>query len=275
MRSPTEQLAGELFVSLFAKGFGPLTLDRVMGGKVRLIQLEKGYRAGMDAVLLAAAVPAKAGETALDVGAATGAGALCLAKRVPGVRVSGIEVQPLLVEIGRANVALNGVGEDVSLTEGSILEEPSAFAAASFDHVFANPPFFESEHVPPPPAPTQILACVSAEASLSDWVNFALAMAKPRGTVTFIFRADRMHDLIGLLYPRAGEMVCFPLWPRKGRPASLILVQARKGLHAATAVAPGLVLHGASDAYTRETERVLRGQSALELWRYRHPPRPA
>ncbi|HXV74625.1 MAG TPA: methyltransferase, partial [Sphingomonadales bacterium] len=232
-----------------------------------------GYRAGMDAVLLAAAIPAKEGERTLDVGAATGAAALCLAKRLPGVCASGIEIQESLVEIGRANIELNGLTREVTLTHGSLLDRPAPFPAASFDHVFANPPYFEHEQTLAPAAPAKSLAFVSKQASLGDWVDFMLAMAKPRGTVTFIFRAERVHDLLSLLVPRAGETVLFPLWPRKGKSAHLILVQARKGVHGASAVAPGLVLHGASNGYTRKAEGVLRGASALELWRCRHTPR--
>ena len=118
MRSPTERGAGELMAGLAAKGHGPLTIDSVMGGRLKLIQPEKGYRVGMDAVLLAAAVPAKEGETALDAGAASGVAALCLAARVPGVQVTAIEIQPSLVEIGRANIALNGQARNVTLVQG-------------------------------------------------------------------------------------------------------------------------------------------------------------
>jgi tRNA1(Val) A37 N6-methylase TrmN6 len=273
MRSPVDPKAEELRASLTAAGFGPLTLDEVMGGRVRLIQLADGYRAGMDAVLLAAAVPARAGERALDVGAATGAGALCLAARVPGVTVSGIEIQPALIEIGRANIALNRCEGRVSLVQGSILERTAAFAPASFDHVFVNPPYLEDGQAPAPAVSSKTLAHVASETALADWVAFAAAMAKSRATLTFIFRADRIHDLLGPLHPFAGEMVCFPLWPRQGRAASLILVQARKGLHGASAVAPGLVLHGADESYTPETERVLREGVGLDLGRFRRPSR--
>lgn len=273
MRSRTDGFERKLLAGLTSQGHGPLSVDTVMGGQVRLIQNQKGYRAGMDAVLLAAAIPAKAGERALDIGAAGGVVSLCLARRVPRLRITGIEIQPGLVALGRASIALNRAEDRVALEQGSILDAPPAFPAASFDHVFANPPFFESGHGPVPPAPTKGRAYVGAEATIADWVTFAIAMAKPRGTITFLFRADRIHDLIGHLHPRAGEKICFPVWPRKDKAATRIIIQARKGMHGATAIAPGLVLHGKGERYTRAAEAILRGKGALELWRYHHPAR--
>lgn len=249
-------------------GLGPLTIDDFLGGRVRLIQLREGYRAGMDAVLLAAAVPAREGESALDAGAGNGAPALCLAKRIGGLTISGIEIQRDLVRLAEANIALNGCGGRVKILEGSIAEGHPALAPGSFDHVMVNPPYFGEGEGLTPSGDSRGIATTGPGTTLADWVDYAVRMARPRGSITFIYRADRCHELIGLLKLRAGDMVVFPLWPKRARPAKRILIQARKGMLGPAVIAPGLTLHGANQRYTRAAERVLREGQAIDLSRY-------
>lgn len=236
-----------------------ITEDALLDGRVRLLQPREGYRVGIDAVFLAAAVPAIPGDLVLDVGAGVGAASLCLALREPGCHVRGIELQRDLVRLAGGNIELNQVMGRVDVMVGDLLRPPPRLSPGAFAHVMANPPFLAADSASAPPDAGKATANVEGEARLNDWVRFCLTMTRPKGTVVFIHRADRMEALLAELSGRAGEIAVFPLWPAADRPASRILVRARKGVAAPTRLLPGLVLHQADGRYTPQAEAVLRG----------------
>jgi tRNA1(Val) A37 N6-methylase TrmN6 len=106
---------------------------------------------------------------------------------------------------------------------------------------------------------------IEGDADLGDWVRFALSMVRPKGTVTFIHRADRIDAVLGHIAGRAGEVVVYPLWPGLGKPASRILVRARKQVAAPARLAVGMVLHEPDGRFTASAEAILRGGEALVL----------
>jgi tRNA1(Val) A37 N6-methylase TrmN6 len=96
-------------------------------------------------------------------------------------------------------------------------------------------------------------------------VDFALQMARAGGTVTFIHRSDRLDDLLARFHEKAGGIIVFPFWPKRGRPAKRVIVHAVKGSRAPLILASGLVLHAASGAYTKVADAILRDGAALSL----------
>ncbi|HYB09692.1 MAG TPA: methyltransferase [Alphaproteobacteria bacterium] len=245
---------------------GSTTEDGLLGGGVRLIQQASGYRVAIDPVLLAAAVPAAAGDHVLDAGAGVAAAALCLAARVAGARVSGLESQRSLVRLANENAGLNGMTDRVTVMEGDLLRPPPRLAPGSFDHVMANPPYLEPARASIPADPGKAAANVEGAAGLGAWIAFCLTMVKDKGSVTIIHRADRLDALLAALHRKSGEIVVFPLWPMAdGRPAKRVIVRARKGVASPTRLAAGLVLHGADGAYTPAAEAVLRQGAPLDL----------
>lgn len=242
-----------------------MTEDALLGGRVRLRQRADGARVAIDPVFLAAAVAAEGNQQVLDVGCGAGAASLCLAARLPECRVIGLDLQRDLVRLAGDNAALNGMAGRVSAMVGDLLRPPPRLSPGMFDHVMANPPFIEAGHGTPAANPAKAAATMEGEADLGDWVRFALAMTRGKGTVTFIHRADRIDALIGHLAGRAGEIVVFPLWPAAGRAASRILVRARKQVAAPARLSPGLILHEADGRFSEAAEAVLRGGAALAL----------
>ncbi|MGF1605046.1 MAG: tRNA1(Val) (adenine(37)-N6)-methyltransferase [Rhodothalassiaceae bacterium] len=240
------------------------TVDDLLGGALKLRQPRHGYRISIDTVLLAAAIPAVPGQRVLEVGMGTGGAALALAYRCQQVHVTGLEAQPSLADFARANIALNGLDGRIDIVIGS-LDQPVLNGRDRFDHVFANPPYHDPSRGEASPYADKARAHCHDHLSLADWVAFCLAHVRHKGSITFIHRADRMADLIALLAPRAGDVTLLPLWPKPGRAAKRVIIQARRGSKGGSRVLPGLVLHGHDVRYTAEAESVLRHGRALSL----------
>lgn len=240
--------------------------DELLGGRLRLFQPAGGYRAAIDPVLLAAAVPAAPGERLLELGLGSGAASLCLLRRVPGCRVTGLELQPELADLARRNAAANGLAERLEVVEGDLRRLP-AVIGRDYDGVFANPPF----HGPASPAPDSQRAAAhhSAPGALADWVAAALRCLRPGGTLTFILRSERLPELLAALAGKAADVRVLPLWPKPERPAKRLLLQARKGARAPLVLLPGMLLHERDGRFTLTAEAVLRDAVALPL----KPPR--
>lgn len=239
--------------------------DTLLDGRVRLRQPASGYRAAVDPVLLAAAVPAKPGQRVLDVGCGVGAAALCLLARCPGASVTGLELQPALAALAAENAGANGAGSRFSVVTGDLAHPPAEIGPDGFDHVMANPPYGEAGSGHPPPDPAKAAAHVEGDAGLGDWVGFCLSRVRRKGSVTFIHRADRLDDLLAALHGKSGDIAVFPLWPGGGGPAKRVIVRARKGVASPLRLLEGLVLHRAGGGYSEAADAVLRGGGALTL----------
>lgn len=233
------------------------TEDALLGGRIRLRQPAEGYRAAIDPVFLAAAVPAHDGQVVLDVGVGVGAAALCIATRVTTCRVVGIEIQSPLAALARENVALNGLQGRIDVLTGNLAAPPPRLAPGSYHHVMTNPPFLAADQATPPPQPGKATANVEGEADLVQWMRFCVNMLRPKGTLTVVHRADRLDDLLAALRGKVGEIALFPLWPKTGRAAKRVILRARKGVAAPLEILPGMVLHEADGSYSAAARAVL------------------
>jgi len=244
--------------------------DGLLGGKVRLFQPEEGYRAAIDPVVLAASIDARSGETVLDLGCGVGAAALCLAARLPGLQVTGLEIQNDLAKLAERNVQMNAAFGAVSIVEGDLRNPPPNLGLGSYHHVMANPPFMETGAGNPPPNASKAQAHTEETGSLEDWIAFFSKALKPKGSATIIHRADRVDEILALMRKDFGALVVFPLWPNApgseaAKPAKRVIIRGRKGLKSPTTFSPGLVLHESQGAYTSEAETILRHGGALKL----------
>jgi tRNA1Val (adenine37-N6)-methyltransferase len=246
--------------------------DRLLGGRVRLIQPLKGYRAATDPVLLAAAVTARRGERVLDLGCGAGAAVFCLAARVPGLALHGLEIQPAYLGLAQENAVLNGV--KIVLHEGDVAKPPKALRQISFDHVMMNPPYHAETAMASPVAGRDRAhreGGGEGEAGLSDWIAAGLARLKPKGWLTVIHRAERGPELLRLLDGPAGSIALLPLVPRAERDAGRVIIRARKGAKGPFRLLSPLVIHAGSahvrdeDDFSPEAAAILRDAAALDF----------
>ncbi len=231
--------------------------ETFLDGRVKIAQPETGFRSGLDAVMLAAAVPARDGQTALELGAGAGTASLCLLARIPGLALTGVEIDKNLAALAAGNAAANDMKADFVCAD--IFALPPKLKR-DFDQVFCNPPFHGEGQV----SPDEMRAtALMDQGRLEEWLRIGLQRTISGGFFTAILRADRLGQSLAAL-PEKGIAV-FPLWPREGEAAKRVIVQARKGSNAPFALLPGLILHQVNGAWTPEADDVLRRGNALAL----------
>ncbi len=243
------------------------TEDAVLGGRLVLHQPRRGHRVGHNAILLAAAVPARSGEQAVDLGSGVGAAGLALARRVEGLAVTLVEIDPSLAALAETNAARNGlvarvrsVCIDVTKTAASLTAAGLAPGMAA--HVLMNPPFNIAQHHPSPD-PARRLAHAASGETLDRWVAAAARLLDAAGTLTLIWRADGLDSVLAALAAAFGAVSVLPVYPKPDAPAIRVLVRAVKGSRAPLAIVPGLTLADAAGTPTPAAEAILRGGDAI------------
>lgn len=233
--------------------------DTLLGGSVRLRQPKEGFRAAIDTVLLAAAIPARPGQNVLEPGTGSAAAALCLVHRVESIKITGFDINPKSISLAKANVALNSASEKILVETGDVAARlPKRFDAA-FEQVMMNPPYLPdtSSHVSPDP--DRALATMESKANLKRWLKYGHDALRHKGYLTVIHRADRLDEIIQTLSSNLGGVTVLPLWPRKGEEAKRVILQVRKGVRSPARILPGLVIHKSDGSYTDAAASVLKG----------------
>lgn len=242
-----------------------LTQDAFLGGKLHLFQPRNGYRAGLDAVLLSASIQAKKGERVLELGCGAGAAIMCLGARVPGLVLTGVERDPSYAALARKN----GAGS-LEVVEADLAEMPPTLRQRQFDHVIANPPFYDrAASIPSDDRLRE--AAHGAMTPLPIWVKMAAKRLAPKGMLHFIHLTERLPDILGALPSGMGSVEVLPLAARHGRTPDRMILRARKNGRGAFVLHAPLTLHKGSrhiqdrPDYTSEVDAVLRRGAPLNF----------
>lgn len=242
-----------------------LTRDAFLGGQLHLYQPRQGYRAGVDAVLLSASVPAKNGQRVLELGCGVGAAILCLGTRVPGLALTGVER-----DAGFAALARRNGGASLEVVEADLVALPVDLRQRQFDHVLANPPYFDRSASVASDDPARE-AAHGAETALDLWVKIAAKRLAPKGQAHFIHMIERLPDILAALPNGMGSIEVLPLAARSGRAADRMILRARKNGRGAFKLHAPLVLHEGArherdgDSYTAAIRAILRDGAALHF----------
>lgn len=238
----------------------------LLNRRVLLHQPEGGFRTSIDAVLLAAACVAKTGQSLLDLGCSTGAAGLCVLARVPGLRLTGIDIQADHIALAQENAALNGISAlcdfetaDVMAFKRHDLEGNNV----QFDHIICNPPYNDAQAHTRSPSEAKALAMGHAHTTLQDWIDCANRNLKSGGSFTLIHKADQIDKILRAMGRRFGAVEIFPIEPRAGREASRVIVRALKDRKTPARLHPPLILHEENGDYTEAADAVLRDMQAL------------
>lgn len=246
--------------------------DAFLGGALHILQPKRGYRAGLDAVLLAAAAPVQAGrgERVLDAGAGVGVVGLCVARRIEDAHVTLVERDGAAAALARTNIERNGLAGRADVIEADLLRPLAELKdvivhAEGFDHVLANPPFHAEGRGTAAGEASKAAAHAMPGGELARWVRFLAAMARPGASATLVHRADALAEMLAALSGRFGGLIVLPIHPREGAAAGRVLVQGIKGSKAPLVLRPGLVLHGPGNTFRPEIEAILRHGARLDL----------
>ncbi len=248
-----------------------LTEDGFLGGRVKILQPERGYRAGIDAVFLAATIPMEPGQTAFEAGYGVGVVSLCLAARVAGVHITGVEIASRYSMLAEENIRRNNFTGNIQVITGDVKEAMRKDLtiwppANSFNHVFANPPYFDDDKVTKSPIEMRSTARSFGPDDLEVWVKVMASMVVPRGTVTLVHRADSLARILAAFTAaKIGGIHVAPLFAREGYPASRVVVQGIKASKAPLQILRGLVLHDDSNSFTPAAQAILRDGVAYAL----------
>jgi tRNA1(Val) A37 N6-methylase TrmN6 len=246
---------------------GEVTDDLFLGGRLRLRQPKRGHRAGHDAILLAAATAARAGDRVVDFGAGVGAAGLAVATRVPGIDLVLVEIDETLAALARANGAANRLDAQVVVqdvaSKAAVLAQEN-LGADSVDVVLMNPPFNDAaRHRASPDAGRQVAHMATPE-TLLEWVHAARRVLKSGGVLTLIWRAEGLGDVLSALDRGFGSLEILPVHPASELGAIRILVKAVKGGRAPLVLHQGLVLRG-EEGTDAAVQVILDGKEALPL----------
>ena len=243
------------------------TKDSFLGGGIRIWQPKKGYRAGIDPILLAASVNVSAGQKVLDLGCGVGTASFAIGYRVKNVELYGIEIQKVFADLADLNSKENGIELQIECTNISNLS-PN-ITSKNFDHVIANPPYFDRKF-------SVSGMNFSKEKSfgdtctISEWLKVAAKRAKPKGFVHFIVRSDRLMEIFTNMPNSLGSLVITPIISRKNQNAKLTILHAKKNGRAGFIISSPIILHPLkSDSrkkYVPKVDKVLRNGASLINW---------
>ncbi|WP_353181099.1 methyltransferase [Bosea sp. (in: a-proteobacteria)] len=250
-----------------AGGLGAIVEDRLLDGRLILRQPRKGHRAGSDAVLLAAALPALGEGRLLDIGAGVGTVGLAAALAEPRLRVTLLERDPELAALAAENAALNGMDARVRAVAADIAARASALsglglAPAGFDAVAMNPPFYPPGRTRGSPVPNRRAAHV-AEGGLDVWLRAARRLLKPGGSIAVIHHAQALPELLAGLGIGFGGLAVRPVHASAERPAIRVIVTGVLNSRKPAELLPAFVLNGPDGRLTEASEAVHRGRARL------------
>ena len=237
------------------------TLDNFLGGKLKIYQLKKGFRAGHDSVLLASAIKAKEGDFCLELGFGSGVVSLCLAKRIPNLDIIGIENDREMLKISKKNIRLNNFKKNIKVFAGDIegkIENYQFIERHSFDQIYANPPYFIEERLSEPANRNKRIANIGNKKTLDLWLKKALTFSKSGGTITFINHIQNLPEMLTLFSKKLGDINITPIFPKKDKKASRVIISGVRDSKKPLTYSQGLILTNKDGKIPKKIDRLLR-----------------
>jgi len=245
-----------------------VTEDLFLGGQLRLLQPKRGHRAGHDALLLAAATPARAGQSVVEFGSGVGAAGLAVARRVADTDLTLVDIDSALASLAQTNALANRIDARVialDVTASADVFREAGLGPDSADVVLMNPPFHDGARHRASPDMARQIAHMASDDTLESWVHAARRLLKSGGTLTLIWRADGLPDVLAALARGFGGVNVVPVHPRPGEEAIRVLVRAVKGRRAPLVLHPAIVLQDENGSGSAEARALLEGRAVLPL----------
>ena len=237
------------------------TLDNFLGGKLKIYQLRKGFRAGHDSVLLASAIKAIEGDSCLELGFGSGVVSLCLAKRTSNLDIIGIEKDIEMLKISKKNIELNNFKKNIKVFAGDIegkIENYKFIKRQSFDQIYANPPYFIEENLLEPTYKNKKIANIGNKKTFDLWLKKALTFSKSGGTITFINHIQNLPEMLFLFSKKLGDIKVTPIFPKKDKKASRFIISGVRDSKKPLTYNQGLILTNNDGKIPKNIDNLLR-----------------
>lgn len=228
-------------------------LDELNRNGYKIIQDEKKFCFGMDAVLLSGFASVKEGESVLDLGTGTGIIPILLEAKTKGKHFTGLEIQKESADMARRSVAYNHLEEKISIVCGDIKEADKIFPAASFDVITSNPPYMTGSHGLVNPDLPKAIARHEVLCTLDDVVRQAAKLLRPGGRFFMVHRPFRLSEIMCTLTgyklePKRMRLV----YPFADKEPNMVLIEAHSGGRPRITVEKPLIVYREPGVYTDE-----------------------
>ncbi|MCC8067935.1 MAG: tRNA1(Val) (adenine(37)-N6)-methyltransferase [Clostridiales bacterium] len=232
-------------------------LDDLYRNGLQIIQSEKLFRFGMDAVLLSGFARVKEGGTALDLGTGTGIIPILLSAKTPGRHFTGLEISELSADMAARSVALNDLTGRITIIKGDIKKADALFAPASFDTVTSNPPYLQGNHGLLNPDMEKAAARHEVLCTLEDVVRAAAKLLVPGGHFYMVHRPFRLAEIICTLSQYGLEPKRMRLvYPFVNKEPNMVLIEAVRGGRPRMTVEKPLIVYDSPGVYNREITEI-------------------
>jgi tRNA1Val (adenine37-N6)-methyltransferase len=234
------------------------TVDTILGGALTIVQPANGYRFAIDSILLARFAAIRPRDRSLELGAGCGVISITIAALCRPRQIVALELQSELVKLITRNAELNSCHHLTALQADLRRRTIPALIPGSFDAVVANPPYHAIASGRVSPNPARRVARDESTATLDAFIRAASRYCKDGGRASFVFTAARAAELITTLRTHHLEPKRLRfIHPYAHRPATSLLLEARKRGGIEALIEPPLTLYDAPGVYTAEARRLL------------------
>ena len=246
-----------------SKNILEVSKNKILDGSISLFQPKKGFRVGIDSILLSSSI--KKYSNCIEFGTGSGVILIYLSKKFPNSNIIGVEKNIELIELAKKNLIENNINNTNTkvicndLLDQAFLKEYNN----KFDRVIMNPPYFNLNKVIK--SDNKLKASARYETNINQWFLAAYKKLKPKGYMNFVFRSENLDLILSKLYNSWGDIKVFPLWPKAKVKSKLMIVQARKNVNSGVQILPGLILHNNDGSYTDECNSILNNKSNIQL----------
>ncbi len=228
-------------------------IDDLQRNGYKIIQNEKKFCFGMDAVLLSGFALVKEGEKLLDIGTGTGIIPILLEAKSDGDHFTGLEIQEESADMAARSVKLNGLTDKIDIICGDIKNARDLFKPGSFDVITTNPPYMIGKHGLTGENREKAIARHEIYCTLEDIARQAGELLRDKGRFYMVHRPFRLVEIFNTLTKYRLEPKRLKLvYPFVDKEPNMVLIEALKGGNPRLTVEKPLIVYSEPGVYMDE-----------------------
>ncbi|GGG08178.1 hypothetical protein GCM10010912_60990 [Paenibacillus albidus] len=240
-------------------------VDDLLTHELRIIQSDEVFSFSMDAVLLArfASIPPRG--RVLDLCTGNGVIPILMTTRT-NASLEGIEIQPRLADMARRSVALNGLGERITIHEGDLRELYTVAGHGVYDAITVNPPYMPLNGSDLKLNTHQAMARHELGCTLEEVIQACVRLVRTGGKVSMVHKPQRLVDIISLMrkYRLEPKIIRF-VHPRAHLEANMVLIEAARDGKPEVRLQPPLIVYNEDNQYCPEIMDIYYGAKEGKL----------